>query len=55
LETAPNTKGVDLSIYDKNVDADEAQNELLLARNQKWKPDSIGAQDGTIYVKGHFI
>ena len=55
LETAPNTKGVDLSIYDKNVDADEAQNELLLARNQKWKPDSIGAQDGVIYVKGHFI
>lgn len=55
LETAPNTKGVDLSIYDKNVDADEAQNELLLARNQKWKPDSIGAQDGAIYVKGHFI
>lgn len=55
LETAPNTKGVDLSIYDKNVDADEAQNELLLARNQKWKLDSIGAQDGSIYVTGHFI
>ena len=55
IKTAKNTKGVDLSIYDKNVDEFEAQSEILLARNQKYVIDSIEAVDGNIYVKAHFI
>ena len=55
LKTTNKTRGVDLSVYDKNVDPMDAQHEVLLARNQQYVIDSIEAKEGTIYVKAHFI
>ena len=45
------TKGVDLSRYDKNVSADQAQREVLLGRGQSYKIDNITARNGNVYVQ----
>lgn len=50
IKTNKKTRGVNLSQYDRNVDADEAQHERLLARNQKYKVKRIYAKNGHIYV-----
>ena len=51
IKTNKNTKGVDLSSYDKNVSKSEAQKEVLLGRNQSYKVDNIKAKNGNIYVE----
>ena len=50
ITTSKNTRGVNLSGYDKNVSKSEAQHERLLARNQSYNVKKIYAKDGTIYV-----
>lgn len=50
IKTGDKTRGVDLSIYDKNVSEDEAQKERLLARGQSFTVNDISAKDGLIYV-----
>lgn len=50
LKTSKNTKGVNLSSYDKNVSKAEAQHERLLARNQGYKVKKVYAKNGLIYV-----
>lgn len=51
IKTAKNTKGVDLSIFDKNVSADEAQKEILLAREQTMQIMDVVEKDGNILIK----
>ena len=51
IKTGKNTKGVDVSRYDKNVSKDQAQKEVLLGRNQSYKVDNITAKNGKIYVQ----
>lgn len=50
IKTNSSTKGVDLSGYDKNVSAGEAQHERLLARNQSYQVTKIYSKNGYIYV-----
>ena len=50
IKPSKNTKGVNLSTYDKNVSKEEAQHERLLARNQSYKVKKIYAKNGLIYV-----
>lgn len=50
ITTSKNTKGVNLSGYDKNVSKSEAQHERLLARNQSYDVKKIYGKNGTIYV-----
>ena len=50
IKTSPNTKGVNLSGYDKNVSSDQAQKERLLARGQSYEVGKIYAENGNIYV-----
>lgn len=50
ITTNKRTKGVNLSTYDKNVSAENAQHERLLARNQKYKVRKVYAKNGYIYV-----
>lgn len=50
IKTSKNTKGVNLSNYDKNVSKGEAQKERLLARNQTYKVDNVTSRNGKIYV-----
>ena len=50
ITTSKNTKGVDVSGYDKNVDASQAQHERLLARNQTYDVKKIYAKNGIVYV-----
>ena len=50
IKTNSNTKGVDVSVYDKNVSKADAQKEVLLGRNQKYKVDNIYGKNGHIYV-----
>lgn len=50
IKTNSKTKGVNLSGYDKNVSADQAQKETLLGRNQSFNVNKIYSKDGQIYV-----
>ncbi len=50
MKPSKNTRGVNLSSYDKNVSADSAQHERLLARNQKYKVKKVYGKNGHIYV-----
>lgn len=50
MKTGKNTRGVNLSSYDKKVSADNAQHERLLARNQKYKVLKVYGKNGHIYV-----
>lgn len=50
IKTGANTKGVDLSRYDKKVSKEEAQHERLLARNQKYKVKKIYGHNNQVYV-----
>ena len=50
IKTSPNTKGVNLSGYDKNVSSDQAQKERLLARGQSYEVNKVYAENGNIYV-----
>ena len=50
IKTSPNTKGVNLSSYDKNVSSDQAQKERLLARGQSYEVNKVYAENGNIYV-----
>jgi len=50
ITTNKNTKGVNLSGYDKNVSAEDAQHERLLARNQSYTVKKIYAKNGSIYI-----
>lgn len=49
IEPSKNTKGVDVSFTDKNASSE--QQEILLARSQKYKITDISSKDGNIYVK----
>lgn len=51
IQTTGNTKGVDLSGYDKNVAPEDAQKEVLLARGQSYKVESVSFKDSAIIVK----
>lgn len=53
MEITPskNTKGVNLSSYDKNVSAGEAQHERLLKRNQSFDVEKIYSKNNSLYVK----
>jgi len=50
ITPSKNTKGVNLSGYDKNVSSSEAQHERLLARNQQYDIKKIYGKNGYIYV-----
>lgn len=50
IKTSKNTKGVDLSRYDKNVSKGDAQKEVLLARKQQGKITNVYSKNGHIYV-----
>lgn len=50
ITTSKSTRGVNLSGYDKNVDASQAQHERLLARNQSYDVKRIYSKNGYIYV-----
>ena len=50
ITTSKNTRGVNLSSYDKKVDASQAQHERLLARNQTYDVKKVYAKNGAIYV-----
>ena len=50
IDTGGNAHGVDVSIYDKNVDESEKQEEVLLARNQSYIVKRIYAEDHNICV-----
>lgn len=50
IKTSKNTKGVDLSSYDRNVSQEEAQHEKLLARGQKYTVKDVGIKNGNVYV-----
>ena len=50
IKTSSNTKGVNLSSYDKNVDADQAQHERLLKRGQSYKVGKVEYKNGNIYI-----
>lgn len=50
IATSNNTKGVNLSSYDKNVSPSEAQHERLLARNQSYEVKRVYSKNGSIYV-----
>ena len=50
IDTGGNAHGVDISIYDKNVDESEKQEEVLLARNQSYIVERIYAEDHNICV-----
>lgn len=50
IKPSKNTKGVNLSKYDKNVSKEDAQHERLLARNQSYKVKKVYAKNGLIYV-----
>ena len=50
IDTGGNAHGVDVSIYDKNVDESEKQEEVLLARNQSYIVERIYAEDHNICV-----
>lgn len=51
IKTAQSTKGVDVSVYDRNVSSAEAQKEVLLGRNQSYKVNNITVKNGSIYVE----
>ena len=50
IKTAKTTKGVDLSGYDRNVAEEDAQKEVLLARNQQYEVGKVYKKNGNIYV-----
>lgn len=50
IKTGKNTKGVNLSGYDKKVSPSEAQKETLLARGQSYKINKIYGKDGNIWI-----
>jgi hypothetical protein len=50
IDTGGNAHGVDVSIYDKNVDESEKQEEVLLARNQSYIVERIYSEDHNICV-----
>ena len=50
IKTNQNTRGVDLSSYDRNVASGEAQKETLLARNQSYKVNNIYSKNGQVYA-----
>lgn len=50
IETSKNTRGVNLSAYDRNVAPEQAQKERLLARNQSYRINRIYVRNGNIYV-----
>lgn len=51
INTSKSTRGVDVSIYDKNVDPDQAQREVLLARDQSYVPKRVYTQENVIVVE----
>ena len=50
ITTSSNTTGVNLSGYDKNVSAGEAQHERLLKRNQSYKVKKIYSKNNNLYL-----
>ena len=50
ITPSKNTRGVNLSGYDKNVAPADAQHERLLARNQSYDVKRVYAKNGSIYV-----
>lgn len=55
IQTAPTTRGVDISVYDRNVDPSQAQKEVLLARNQSYEVEDVAYRDGTVLVKVRMV
>lgn len=50
IKPSSRTRGVDLSVYDKNVPKDEAQHERLLARNQSYVIKKVYSKNMQIYI-----
>ena len=50
IETSASTRGVDLSAYDRNVSAEEAQKERLFARGQSYTVKRVYVKNGNIYI-----
>ena len=50
IKTNSKTKGIDLSDYDKKFDEEDAQKEVLLGRNQKYKISNITFKNGNIHI-----
>lgn len=50
IKPSRNTRGVNLSQYDRNVPASSAQHERLLARNQSYTVQRVYSRNGEIYV-----
>ena len=50
ITPSKNTRGVNLSGYDKNVAPADAQHERLLARNQSYDVKRVYSKNGSIYV-----
>ena len=51
ITTGRNTRGVNLSVYDKNVPKSEAQHERLLARGQSYTVNKVTSRNGNIVVQ----
>lgn len=50
IKTNSNTRGVDVSQFDRNVAAGDEQEEVLIRRDQKYKVGKIYAKNGNVYI-----